>query len=90
MEMSQEAKVALKTKLNYWITYKVLRSNDFGVPQKRERIYIVGFDKDQFPENFDFESEFSFPKPLNIKTKLGTILVKNKAVDSKYTLSDRY
>jgi len=89
MEMSAEAKTALKTKLNYWVGYKVLKANDFGVPQKRERIYIVGFDKDQFSENFDFEKNFLFPKPLNEKTKLGTILEKNKFLDPKYTLSDR-
>lgn len=89
MEMSQEAKDALGTKLNYWVDYKVLRANDFGVPQKRERIYIVGFDKDQFPEGFDFNSLFSFPKPVDEKTKVGSILESNKSVDPKYTLSDR-
>ena len=89
MDMSKEAKDALGTKLNYWVTYKVLRSNDFGVPQKRERIYIVGFDKDQFPDGFDFEKNFSYPEPLNKKVKVGDILDNNKKVDPKYTLSDR-
>lgn len=89
MDMSDEAKTALSTKLNYWITYQVLKSNDFGVPQKRERIYIVGFDKDQFPNGFDFEKNFSFPKPIAKKVKVGDILESNKTLDSKYTLSDR-
>jgi DNA (cytosine-5)-methyltransferase 1 len=89
LDMSKEAKKALGTKLNYWVTYKVLRSNDFGVPQKRERIYIVGFDRDQFPEGFDFENYFTYPEPIAEKVKVGDILEKNKKVDSKYTLSDR-
>jgi DNA (cytosine-5)-methyltransferase 1 len=89
MEMSKEAKAALSTKLNYWVTSKVLRSNDFGVPQKRERVYIVGFDRDQFPLGFDFEKLFSYPEPFKKKVKVGSILDSNKKVDPKYTLSDR-
>lgn len=89
MEMSKEAKQALSTKLNYWVSYKVLRSNDFGVPQKRERIYIVGFDRDQFPKDFDFENNFTFPQPLDLSVKVGDILENNKRLDPKYTLSDR-
>ncbi len=89
MNISKEAKEALKEKLNYWVDYKVLKSNDFGVPQKRERIYIIGFDKNQFPEKFDFETYFKFPEPYKIKTNLGNILEENRKVDSKYTLSDK-
>ena len=70
--------------LNYYVKYEVLRAGDFGVPQNRERIYIVGLDKDYYdiPENFDF----SFPEPSHQKTRLGNILEKN--VDEKYTISD--
>lgn len=89
LDISKEAKEALSTKLNYWVDYRVLKANDFGVPQKRERIYIVGLDKDQFPEDFDFSKYFEFPKPLDIKTKVGSILESNKLVDPKYTISDR-
>ncbi|WP_327786357.1 DNA cytosine methyltransferase, partial [Vibrio anguillarum] len=48
--MSEEARNALTKKLNYWVDFKVLRAADFGVPQNRERIFIVGFDKDYFGE----------------------------------------
>jgi len=44
--------------LNYFVHYKVINSKDFGVPQNRERIYIIGFLKDV---------EFEFPK-TNIKS----------------------
>ena len=69
----------LENKLGYKIYYKVLNAKDFGVPQNRERIIIVGF------KNHDVE--FEFPKPSGIKTKLGDIL--EKEVEPKYTISDR-
>lgn len=70
--------------LNYYVNYDVLRAGDFGVPQNRERIYIVGFDKHVFdlPDNY----EFSFPIPSHKKTCLGNILEKD--VNEKYTISD--
>ncbi len=70
--------------LNYYVNYAILRAGDFGVPQNRERIYIVGLSKDYFdlPEGYTFE----FPKPINQKTRLGDIL--EKSVDEKYTISD--
>lgn len=70
--------------IDYYVKYAVLRAGDFGVPQNRERIYIVGFDMDYFgiDDNFDF----SFPKPTYEKTKVGDILETN--IDKKYTLSN--
>ncbi len=71
--------------LGYKATAKILRAGDFGVPQNRERIYIVGFDKDHYdiPEDYEFE----FPEAPKIKTRLGDILEKN--VDPKYTISEK-
>lgn len=69
--------------MNYEVFHKVLKAKDFGVPQNRERIYIVGFDKEVI-QNYD---EFKYPEPLNIKTKVGDILEKN--VNDKYTISDK-
>lgn len=69
--------------LNYKVFYKVLKASDFGVPQNRERIYIVGFNFDYYKEDIDF----SFPQPTNIKTKVGNIL--DPVVDEKYTISDK-
>ena len=68
--------------MNYAVFYKVFAAKDFGVPQNRERIYIVGFDKNTVP-NFE---EFHFPEPPMLPTSVGNIL--EKKVDEKYTLSD--
>lgn len=51
--------------LGYDVHWKVLSSLDFGVPQKRERWYCVGFDK-----TVDFE----FPKPLETTPTLRDIV----------------
>ncbi len=58
---------------------QVLRARDFGLPQNRERIFIVGF--------LDKSIEFEFPEPTNIPTQVGDIL--EEKVPEKYTISDR-
>lgn len=55
--------------IGYDVYYKVLNASNFGVPQKRERIYIVGFSKDLQVK------EFRFPIPPNISIKLKDILL---------------
>lgn len=90
--MSDDAREALGKKLNYWVDYKVLRAADFGIPQNRERIFIVGFDKDYFGENVDFNKVFKWPEPTNQPTKVGDILESQEILDAledKYTISDK-
>jgi DNA (cytosine-5)-methyltransferase 1 len=70
----------LVNKLGYHIFYKVINSKDFGLPQNRERIYIVGFSK---------KVNFDFPEPTGEKLKVGDILEKEEA-DVKYFISQRY
>jgi len=41
--------------IGYTVDYKVLNSAEFGVPQTRKRIYIVGFRNDLVVEDFQFE-----------------------------------
>ena len=54
------------TNLGYRLEYKILDSSDYGVPQKRDRIYIVGFNKKKVkPANFNF------PKPRKAKVGIG-------------------
>ncbi|RJQ25457.1 DNA cytosine methyltransferase [Candidatus Parcubacteria bacterium] len=40
--------------IGYKVFYEVLDSANFGVPQQRKRIYIVGFRKDLFGDDIDF------------------------------------
>ena len=69
--------------LDYEVYYHLFKAKDFGVPQNRERIYIVGFDKKQVP---NYQS-FVFPIPPKTETKIKNIL--DNTVDDKYTLSDK-
>ena len=64
--------------LHYYTNYKVLNSKDFGLPQNRSRVYIVGF-KDL--------NNFEFPIPKIKPMKVGDILENN--IDDKYTISDK-
>ena len=69
--------------LGYTVFYKVLNSKDFGVPQNRERIYIVCFRNDIAPKQFEF------PEGNNPYTCIADILDK-APIPSKYYLSDVY
>ena len=67
----------------------MLRAADFGIPQNRERIFIVGFNRDYYGETIDFSKLFNFPTPLCTPTKVGDILENNAHVAEKYTISER-
>lgn len=67
----------------YDVFAEVLNSKDFGVPQNRERIYIVCFRKDLGIK------EFSFPKATDSSKVIRDIIEENP-VSSKYYLSDVY
>jgi DNA (cytosine-5)-methyltransferase 1 len=74
----------LRNDLDYFVPEpQIINAKDFGVPQQRERIYIVGFRKDQGI------TEFEYPKPLKKKVKFAD--VKEKDVPAtKYFLSTQY
>ena len=60
------------------LEHQVLNARDFGLPQNRERVFIVGFWKN---------TNFYFPEPPKTETRLGSIL--QKRVKDKYTISDK-
>lgn len=90
--MSDEARNALSHKLNYHTEFKVLRARDFGAPQNRERIFIIGFNKDYYGSKPDFNQLFNWPKPPKSKTRLGKILLTPKQLaklEDRYTISEK-
>ncbi|MDC0081919.1 DNA cytosine methyltransferase [Emcibacteraceae bacterium] len=86
--MSSQARKALGKSLNYSVGIKILRARDFGVPQNRERVFILGFDRDYFGD-IRFSEIFTWPEPPKSKTRLGDILEDPKTLDEKYTISER-
>lgn len=65
--------------LDYKYYYKVLNSKDYGIPQHRERIFIVGFR--------DKSINFIFPDKIPLKYKMQDFL--EDYIDSKYYLKEK-
>ena len=71
-------------KSGYYVTWKLLNSVDFGVPQKRERVFIVGFKNEKHFKNF------KFPTLNNIKqATLSDVIFPESEIDPKYYFSER-
>ena len=67
--------------LGYLCHAEILNTKDYGIPQNRERIYIVGF------LNADEYHAFSYAPKQALELNLGDML--DREVDEKYFLSDR-
>lgn len=65
--------------LGYKSFYKILNAKDYGIPQNRERCFMLSIR--------DYNGEFIFPKKEELKIKLGDLLENN--VDEKYYLSTK-
>lgn len=76
-------KVILDTlaELGYSVKWKILNALDFGLPQKRERVIIVGFKSAAACEQFNFDFE-------PIAYNLASVLEDDKNVDSSLFASD--
>lgn len=57
-------------KLDYQVSYKVLKASDFNVPQHRPRVFLVGIDKHQLKQN---AQPFQFPKPMPLTRTMSDI-----------------
>jgi DNA (cytosine-5)-methyltransferase 1 len=64
----------------YHIYWKVLNAKNHGVPQNRERVFIVGIRDDQ-------DNDFRFPMEEHLTKRLKDVL--EESVDEKYFLSDK-
>lgn len=74
----------LRDELDYYVPDpKIINAKDFGVPQNRERVFIVGFRKDLGIESFEY------PKATGIKKTFADVKEENP-VPTKYYLSEKY
>ena len=74
----------LRNDLGYFVPEpQIVNAKDFGVPQNRERIYIVGFHPSLNIENFNY------PKPTNQNSTFADVKEEN-IVETKYYLSTQY
>ena len=74
----------LRNDLGYFVPEpQIVNAKDFGVPQNRERIYIVGFHPSLNIENFNY------PKPTNKNSTFADVKEEN-IVETKYYLSTQY
>jgi DNA (cytosine-5)-methyltransferase 1 len=74
----------LRNDLNYFVPEpKIINAKFFGVPQNRERVYIIGFRSDIDASNFRYPvGNLAVPKFFEVKEK--------GDISAKYYLSDRY
>ena len=64
--------------LGYYSNWEVLNANDYGIPQNRERVFVVSS-----LENI----HYNFPKQVELKSKMKDLL--EEKVDDKYYLSEK-
>ena len=82
-KFKNEFEIVLKSldEVGYNNYYQVLDAKDYGIPQHRERVFIVSIRKD-----ID-NGKFNFPEPLELKLRLKDML--EDEVDEKYYLSEK-
>lgn len=75
-------KVILETfrSLGYNVTYKVLNALDYGIPQMRNRVFVVGFK--------DSSIQYKFPEPQPLTLTVQDLLEQD--VDERYYLNQGY
>ena len=59
-------------KLGYSFDYKIIKASEFGLPQHRPRIYMVGFYK-PYIKNMYKELAFTFPREIHLKKTMSDI-----------------
>ena len=68
--------------LGYIWSYQVLNAKDYGIPQNRERLFVVGFRKD-----LQLNGAFVFPRPIKLSRTMQDFLLDN--VPGKYYLPEK-
>lgn len=65
--------------IGYKYFYQVMNAKNYGIPQHRERIFVIGFK--------DKSIEFEFPEPIELDSKMQDFL--EDYTDSKYYLKEK-
>jgi DNA (cytosine-5)-methyltransferase 1 len=68
----------------YSVAYSVLNAAEYGAPQKRERVFIIGFRKD-----LGIQPSFPHPPNLDEPVPLSQVVLDHEEVDRKYFFSER-
>ena len=81
-KFTKEFETVLQTleDMGYKNQWQVLNAKDYGIPQNRERVFIVSIRN-------DIDKKYTFPAPIKLELRLKDIL--EKEVDEKYYLSDK-
>ena len=95
-----EVILATLNELGYDYRYDVINAKYFGIPQNRERLFIIAWDKEQIPNG-----DFRFPYGIDeggktifnkadlaekaMKTRLSDVFEPRSTLDPKFTISDK-
>ncbi|MEG0407908.1 MAG: DNA (cytosine-5-)-methyltransferase [Bacilli bacterium] len=69
-------------KQGYYTNYGVVNTADFGIPQRRNRVYIIAFNKKYFDKK-----NFEYPEPIKLTKTTQDLL--DKKVEEKYFISKK-
>lgn len=72
-------------KSGYHVKFQLLNASHYGVPQKRERVFIVGFKNKKAFERFTFPD----PVSLNSPVPISEIIVPENQIEGKYYFSEK-
>lgn len=73
-------------KAGYHVKYQLFNASEYGIPQKRERVFIIGF------KNYEDFAYFNFPQPITLngsKVKLKKVIDSKANKDEKWFFSQR-
>lgn len=71
-------KSIIEKELGYSFFYKIIKASDFGLPQHRPRLFMVGFK--------DTSINFNFPNPIKLKTSMSDVFNGRCNKEVGYTL----